>query len=139
MSSEYDSQETEIQAILDAADFTNSRVLEVGSGTGRLTFRYAKACRFVVGVEPKMEALVSAVNASPLDLTVGAGSRSRRRASRSRRSATRRSALPCSRHPCDECQRRARSLPCGKFGAFLTRTARCWTCGLSRRITLSSS
>lgn len=68
MHGEHDPQGTEVQTILGAADFADARVLEVGSGNGRLTFRYARACRFVVGIELKMEELVDAVKACPLDL-----------------------------------------------------------------------
>lgn len=68
MASELDPQGAEPQALLDAADFNNARVLEVGSGDGRLAFRYAEACPFVAGIEPKVEEVASAVDACPSHL-----------------------------------------------------------------------
>ena len=41
------------RAILEAADFREARVLEVGAGDGRLTFQYAAAPRSVVGIDTK--------------------------------------------------------------------------------------
>ncbi len=40
-------------AILQAADFRNARVLEVGAGDGRLTFRYATEPKSIVGIDTK--------------------------------------------------------------------------------------
>jgi ubiquinone/menaquinone biosynthesis C-methylase UbiE len=40
-------------AILRAADFYDARVLEVGTGDGRLTFQYAAVPRSVVGIDTK--------------------------------------------------------------------------------------
>jgi ubiquinone/menaquinone biosynthesis C-methylase UbiE len=39
--------------ILQAVDFRNAHVLEVGAGDGRLTFRYAEEPRSVVGIDTK--------------------------------------------------------------------------------------
>lgn len=52
MASDLDPEGAEPRALLEAADFTDARVLEIGSGDGRLTLRYASATRFVVGIEP---------------------------------------------------------------------------------------
>ena len=41
----------EPQAILAAADLSGARVLEIGAGDGRLTFRYADRARYVVAVD----------------------------------------------------------------------------------------
>lgn len=41
------------RAILNAADFRDARVLEVGAGDGRLTFQYASEPRYVVGIDTK--------------------------------------------------------------------------------------
>ena len=68
MASELDPQGAEPQALLDAVDFTNARILEIGSGDGRLTFRYAKVSPFVVGVEPSAKEVAGAVEACPSDL-----------------------------------------------------------------------
>jgi ubiquinone/menaquinone biosynthesis C-methylase UbiE len=41
------------RAILKAADFRDARVLEVGTGDGRLTFQYAAEPRSVVAIDTK--------------------------------------------------------------------------------------
>lgn len=41
------------RAVLQAADFRDARVLEVGAGDGRLTFQYAPEARSVVGIDTK--------------------------------------------------------------------------------------
>ena len=68
MASELDPQGAELQALLNVADFSEARVLEVGSGEGRLVFRYAKVSPLVVGIEPKVAELASAVEACPSHL-----------------------------------------------------------------------
>lgn len=65
MTSELDPDGVESRALLEAADFNRARVLEVGSGDGRLAFRYATASAFVVGIEPDARALASARDACP--------------------------------------------------------------------------
>ena len=61
-------QGVELHALLEATDFDGARVLEVGSGDGRLTFRCAKVSELVVGVETSYSNLASAVAACPPDL-----------------------------------------------------------------------
>lgn len=39
------------RAVLEAAEFRNARVLEVGAGDGRLTFQYAAEPAFVAGID----------------------------------------------------------------------------------------
>jgi ubiquinone/menaquinone biosynthesis C-methylase UbiE len=51
MATEIDPAGVEPRAILQAADFHNVRVLEVGAGDGRLTFRYAEVPTSVVGID----------------------------------------------------------------------------------------
>ena len=63
MASELDPDGVESRTLLQATDFSNARVLEVGSGDGRLAFRYAKASAFVVGIEPQETELATAVEA----------------------------------------------------------------------------
>ena len=41
------------RALLDAADFRDAHVLEVGAGDGRLTFQYAAGSRSVAGIDTK--------------------------------------------------------------------------------------
>ena len=68
MARELDSQGAEPKALFEAADFLSARVLEIGSGDGRLTFRYAEAARFTVGIEPVVKEIASAVAACPSDI-----------------------------------------------------------------------
>ena len=68
MPSELDPRGVESEALLGAADFEGARVLEVGSGDGRLAFRYASASAFVVGIEPQLNEVRSALQACPSNL-----------------------------------------------------------------------
>ena len=49
-------------------DFTNARVLEIGCGEGRLTWKYAAASALTVGIDPDQNALIIARADSPHDL-----------------------------------------------------------------------
>jgi ubiquinone/menaquinone biosynthesis C-methylase UbiE len=53
MATEVDPAGVMPRAILKAADFRETRVLEVGAGDGRLTFQYAAEPTFVVGIDTK--------------------------------------------------------------------------------------
>jgi predicted RNA methylase len=56
MAIQIDPEGNEIAALLDlAGDFTAKNVLEIGSGDGRLTWRYAEWAGHVIGIEPKAE------------------------------------------------------------------------------------
>ena len=46
-------------------DFTNKRVLEIGCGEGRLTFKYAAASSLTVGFDPDQDAVRVARADSP--------------------------------------------------------------------------
>jgi ubiquinone/menaquinone biosynthesis C-methylase UbiE len=50
------------------ADFSNKRVLEIGCGEGRLTWKYAAASSLTVGFDPDHDALRIAQADSPSDL-----------------------------------------------------------------------
>jgi len=50
------------------AEFVNKRVLEVGCGEGRLTWKYAGASSLTVGFDPDHEALIVARADSPYNL-----------------------------------------------------------------------
>ncbi len=49
-------------------DFANARVLEIGCGEGRLTWKYAAASTLTVGMDPDQNALRIARAESPYDL-----------------------------------------------------------------------
>jgi 2-polyprenyl-3-methyl-5-hydroxy-6-metoxy-1,4-benzoquinol methylase len=58
----------EIRALARLFDFSGKRVLEVGSGEGRLTRRYAGATQSVLAIEPDAEAVALAQAGIPPDL-----------------------------------------------------------------------
>jgi len=68
MPTELDPDGAESAALLDAAPFNQARVLEVGSGDGRLAFRYAMVSASVVGIEPHAAQLTLARRACPASL-----------------------------------------------------------------------
>ena len=51
-----------------AADFTGTRVLEVGCGDGRLTWLYAPRAASVLGIDPDEEQIAIARSATPPEL-----------------------------------------------------------------------
>ena len=64
-----DPERNEIDALLEfAGDLAGKRVLEIGAGYGRLTWRYASLAGEVVGIDPKAERIASAHNDMPEEL-----------------------------------------------------------------------
>ena len=63
-----DPEDTETRALHDYADFADKRVLEIGCGDGRLTWRYADRARHIVAIDPKAEDIETAVEDCPDDL-----------------------------------------------------------------------
>jgi 16S rRNA A1518/A1519 N6-dimethyltransferase RsmA/KsgA/DIM1 with predicted DNA glycosylase/AP lyase activity len=61
-----DPENNEIRALFDIVDFSGKHVLEIGSGDGRLTWRYAEAAEHVTAIEPFEEAIRRA-NTNQLD------------------------------------------------------------------------
>jgi ubiquinone/menaquinone biosynthesis C-methylase UbiE len=55
-----DLEEVETRAILDLIDFTDKDVLEIGCGDGRLTRRFARGTRSVLGVDLDAESIAHA-------------------------------------------------------------------------------
>lgn len=68
MSFQKDPEKAETRTLHRLADFTNKRVLEVGCGEGRLTWRYARSARRVDGIDPDLDALRVAQYDLPFDL-----------------------------------------------------------------------
>ena len=64
MAIDVDPAGVEPSTILQAVDFRNVHVLEVGAGDGRLTFRYAEEPRSVVGIDTKEPEILSAAKTS---------------------------------------------------------------------------
>jgi ubiquinone/menaquinone biosynthesis C-methylase UbiE len=57
MTLQKDSEGSEKKHLHKLADFTNKRVLEIGCGEGRLTWRYAETAKNVVGIDPDRNSL----------------------------------------------------------------------------------
>ena len=68
MSVAVDREGVEIRAIRDLVDFDGMRVLEVGCGSGRLTWRYAQDTSSVVALDVNEEAIREAIDTTPADL-----------------------------------------------------------------------
>jgi ubiquinone/menaquinone biosynthesis C-methylase UbiE len=68
MATELDPAGAELRAIHEIALFRDARVLEIGAGEGRLTFRYAKEAKWVVGIDAKEGEIRSATRNCPADV-----------------------------------------------------------------------
>jgi len=68
MTVQRDPEERELRHLHAFADFAGARVLEVGCGEGRLTWRYAAAPTRVVGIDPDPQRLGVARSDCPLAL-----------------------------------------------------------------------
>ena len=63
-----DAEQNERKHLHRFADFTDTRVLEVGCGEGRMTWQYANAAQTTIGVDPDKDALRVATSDRPHDL-----------------------------------------------------------------------
>lgn len=63
-----DSENNETRALLNLVDFTGKRVLEIGCGDGRLTWRYAGMAEHVIAIDPKADAIQRARENLPEEL-----------------------------------------------------------------------
>ena len=68
MTVQTDPEATETKYLHSFANFEGKRVLEIGCGDGRLTWRYAAAARFVTGVDLNADELRLAMIDRPFDL-----------------------------------------------------------------------
>jgi ubiquinone/menaquinone biosynthesis C-methylase UbiE len=68
LSIQKDPEGNETSRLLKYADFTGRRVLEVGCGDGRLTWRYARRARRVVAIDLEAQDLRLAFLDRPSDL-----------------------------------------------------------------------
>ena len=65
MPCQLDPEGREPRALLDVANFRGARVLEIGSGEGRLVLRYAHAAARVVGIEADATYVAAAARRRP--------------------------------------------------------------------------
>ena len=64
-----DPERNEVEALLEfVGDLKGMRVLEIGAGDGRLTWRYAPNAREVVGIDPNPERMARAQEEMPEEL-----------------------------------------------------------------------
>ena len=63
-----DPEDTETAALLDMADFKGKRVIEIGCGDGRLTWRYAAWAAHVTAIDPKADEIETAIQDCPHSL-----------------------------------------------------------------------
>jgi ubiquinone/menaquinone biosynthesis C-methylase UbiE len=69
MSLSFDPERNEIDALLElAGNLQGRRVLEIGAGNGRLTWRYAAQAGQVLGIDPKAGQVARALEEMPKDL-----------------------------------------------------------------------
>jgi ubiquinone/menaquinone biosynthesis C-methylase UbiE len=68
MTLQRDPEGFEKKILYKLADFPNKRVLEIGCGEGRLTWKYAAAPNLTVGFDPDQDALRVAQADSPHNL-----------------------------------------------------------------------
>jgi ubiquinone/menaquinone biosynthesis C-methylase UbiE len=68
MSVRIDPEDTETAALHDYINFSGKRVLEIGCGDGRLTWRYAERAAHIVAIDPKAEDIEIAVEECPHEL-----------------------------------------------------------------------
>lgn len=68
MTIQKDLEQHETKYLHKFVDFTNQRVLEIGCGEGRLTWKYAKETRWTIGVDPEADALRVATIDKPSDM-----------------------------------------------------------------------
>ena len=63
-----DPEDNEPRALFDLADFHGQRVLEIGCGDGRLTWRYADKAEHVTAIDPFEASIRRAKENTPDDL-----------------------------------------------------------------------
>ena len=63
-----DPENNETRALLDIVDLTGKRVLEIGCGDGRLTWRYADKAAHVTAIDPFEGSITRAKEKTPEEL-----------------------------------------------------------------------
>jgi 2-polyprenyl-3-methyl-5-hydroxy-6-metoxy-1,4-benzoquinol methylase len=68
MTIKVDPEHNEPRALFDLADFSGQRVLEIGCGDGRLTWRYADKAAYVTAIDVFAESIARAKENIPNEL-----------------------------------------------------------------------
>ena len=68
MTADKDPEKNELAKLMRYAEFSGKRVLEIGCGDGRLTWRYARGAHRVVGIDLERDDLRVASIERPSDL-----------------------------------------------------------------------
>ena len=63
-----DPENNETPALLDMANFNGQRVLEIGCGNGRVTWRYADKAAHVTGIDPDARQIARAREQLPSEI-----------------------------------------------------------------------
>ena len=63
-----DPENNEPRALFDLVEFSGQRVLEIGCGDGRLTWRYADKTAHVIAIDPFDESITRAKENTPEEL-----------------------------------------------------------------------
>jgi ubiquinone/menaquinone biosynthesis C-methylase UbiE len=63
-----DPEDIETSVLHGYADFTDKRVLEIGCGDGRLTWRYADRAAHIVAIDPDADDIATALEECPDDV-----------------------------------------------------------------------
>lgn len=61
-----DPERLEPEYLSKIEQLSDAKVIEIGSGDGRLTWRYASLVKSVIGIDPEADALSEAISATPL-------------------------------------------------------------------------
>ena len=63
-----DPEHNETRALFELANFSGERVLEIGCGDGRLTWRYAARAEHVTAIDPNSDRIFRAKENTPKEL-----------------------------------------------------------------------
>jgi 2-polyprenyl-3-methyl-5-hydroxy-6-metoxy-1,4-benzoquinol methylase len=63
-----DPEDSETKALHELADFNGKRILEIGCGDGRLTWRYADRAAQIVAIDPDADDIAAAIEDCPTHL-----------------------------------------------------------------------
>lgn len=68
MTAQIDPEENEIRYLLAACPPAGKRILEIGCGAGKLTWKYAPLAKSVTAIDPNVDSLREAMHSGPESL-----------------------------------------------------------------------